>query len=918
MSESDWQDTETREVGSKEETTDTTQVGNNGSHTRTNNTTNTVVDPFRNGIAFRSSSPVPRVAQTFVPAHLRTARSEDTLNSLASRMGTTPGNLPFAHYPPMTPSTQGYLPWAATNVPYTSSSPYEENFYEEQRALENWQQYQTQVAAHLPLGQTVATTEQSNIEQRIHNDPQFLQNLANRIAQRLNLSALNTDQSGLNQQTRNVEGGNNAPQRDPERGNEIPGDNPVEINAPHADNDPTRETQDNLVHQGTPQNPQPGIIGAIGSQRFPLPPLNPLGFRTAFPPAHMPRPLPHGISGASKLEISNPITQHVRHIEALHAVKHDTAASVATTDHIMLQMLNMMSTGRGDPTELAQTLLQKMRFQQEQQLADTTALQLASSNRLKNLYEHKLRLPPLYPVRSADKSLLKSKEILSRISPFDRTKNPSQNFADTWDEVLNYTQGSRFHERDYIEILLVVLRGSARQELIRMTTACYTPLSEILEHMYLVYCNRKTVDDEIAALKSFVRQPSENIKTCMSRATQMVKQLRPHLTAAQGSYSEAERGILQSILFSVVSANTRSAIDLERRQRAKQGVTSSLLDLVQSVDDYESSHNCIPTVETVVQQLYLPTHLAPLVSAHTLASSTPPNITEPSNPLADLSAFVTKITKLEVDKKLKRSKSSDRSSKSFDTSTALKASRKRSVSADPGKSLSSLSSQTSTSSAHIPGNQLEWFSQSSTSTESRKPRSRDSHRSEGSFTSSQGDRKRRRLDRDEDTDMSDVSPSPSYRRTSDKSESRPSSRHRQSRSKERPNRESRRSSSRSPSYQRSSNRDEKSSSKKSVPSDSKRSHSEGRPRSSGHRRSSSESRYDRYDRRDDRSPSPRRSYKREYNSSYKKPYTKGVRNIHTPKTIIRIDDRPYYKCKLQHCMTLHPIDEQKGAKASLN
>lgn len=930
-------DAQRENVNTVDETDTATTVRAGFTQTQ-NNETSASVDPFRDRIAFHSSSPIPRVAQPYVPLHLRRPRSEETLNSIALRYGTTPGELPYAQNPP--PS---YLPWANPNIPYTSSSPYIENFEEETREYERWLQYQeafrgAQIQA-APQPQPLLETRGATA------NPEFFQDLAQRIAQRMYAIQPQQNAAPPAQNAANEARPDDPPQDAPE-GNEPPGEQPGEAqHPPNAPYPPPEGGNAQPVQQGQQANPPPRIINAPGLPRYLPPPRYPIGaalpqahlYRPMVNPAHLYRPIPYGGAASTKLEISNPITQHVKHIEALHAVKHDTAASVATTDNIMLQLLQMLTTGRGDPAQLQQSLLQKMHRQHEIQLADTTAQQLASSHRLKNIYEHKLRLPPLYQVRTPHIGLLRAKEILSRVSPFDREKNPTQDFTDTWDEILNYTQGARFNERDYIEVLLVVLKGTARQELIRMTTACYTSLSEILEHMYLVYCNRKTLDDEIAALKAFVRMPSENIKTCMSRATQMVKHLRPHLTAAQGSYLEAERGILQSILFSVLSANTRNAIDLERRQRAKQGVTTSLIDLIQFVDDYESSHNSVPTSQTAVQQLYLPTNLAPLVSAHTLVStpSNPVSALEPQ--LATLQAFMTKITKLEAHKKLKRSRSNDRSSPSSDTSKTLKANKQRSVSADPGKSLATTSSQASSQSAILPGNQLEWFSKSFNNQDTKKPRSRESVSSERIHISSQGDRKRRRLSHDEDTDMSDASQTPSYRRSSDRTASRTYSRHRSSRSAERRHHGSSRPQSRSPSPHRSSrdtayrrhDRNDHHTSKRSSSYDDRRRSSsyDDRRRSSSYddrRRSSSQDRShasrhsSRSDSHNDRSSSPRRSYKGGHNSGYKKPYQKGIRTIHTPKTIITIDDRPFYTCKLQHCNVLHAVDKSKGDTQSLN
>lgn len=629
-----------------------------------------------------------------------------------------------------------------------------------------------------------------------------------------------------------------------------------------------------------------------------------------------------------RLEIADPIQQHINNLKATQQTKQTTFDALSNTNAVLLHLLNYVTTGTGNPVQLAQLTQQNMNNLAMQQMTDSTADKLETSDKLRQVYEAKLRMPPLSVYNTTDPDLLKAKNVLAAVSIFDPDKNKDQDFTSTWNEILRYTRGHALSEQNYIDLLFYVLKGSPRQDLLEMTNNFQTSLSGILDHFYDIYCKRRTMEDDVSALRTFTRKANEGIRECMARAKHQVAKLRQTTMLLHGSYTESENAILQSILFAVLLPPTRAAIEMERRQRQKYGAASSLDVLTQFVIDYETAHQQIPSQDIPVTGLYLPSHLAHL--AATPPTSVTPTVTQTSKDsdvtatLRELTTFVAKMAKDgKVRKPKHRTDNLTASNNIIDLAADLKAAtdRTRSRSASPSTPFKALPtpipslSPSTTSNPALPGNQMEWFG----STPSRTPPRTDERRKRTSSThsdrsSSRSHRRsdteeRRRRARDDSRDRHrDTSPSPQREHSS--------AERRRSHS---PDRRERTSSPRR--YTRSSSRD-----RYRSPSRDRTSSSSRYTRSSDYRpRTSSVDRYDRSYRSTSRSSSPDRSnsYRAKRSRSYDSEYTgqrrqwQGrLRQFHTPKTFIVVDDRPKYKCKNPNCHTVHLHKDQYDLKTN--
>lgn len=628
------------------------------------------------------------------------------------------------------------------------------------------------------------------------------------------------------------------------------------------------------------------------------------------------------VASTRRLEIAQPIQQHIANLKATHEAKQTTYDAIMDTNQVLLNLLQYVGTGAGNPAQLARMTQQVINNINIKKMSDTTADKLANSERLMQALEERPEMPPISRYGTTDLELLKAKNVRAAVTTFDPDNDTRQSFSETWRELLRYTRGHALSEQNYTDILFYVLKGSPRKQLLDMTSKNPTSLQGILDHFYGLYCKPRTMEDLVAELRSFTRKPNEGIRECMARAKYQVSQLRPTTQLLHGSYVESENHILRSMLFSLITQPTKAYLDLKDRQRQKYGVSTSLDVLTELVADYEITHTQVPTSELVLTGLYLPSNLAHLATNATPTANLNQTVqsTTSSDVEATLRELTTFVAKLSKDSGVNKPKHrTDR----LKNSTAIKdlaaeihavTDRTRSRSTSPSESPLALAlspSQSSTSSSQaLPGNQMEWYQQksssssrpsSSTRTDTRRSPSR-REKSPLRSRSREESEERRRKSRDSSRDRHrDLSPSPVR-------ESTPSTYKRD----DSPSRY--RTPTRTSSYERgrSSNRsDYKRSRSESSRRYRRESGSRVRPKSPepyrpprdssvGYRSSERGS----YNRRD-QSPSYSQNRSYQKNDPPRKQWVGRVRKFNTPKTIIQIDDRPKYKCKHPECNVVH-------------
>ena len=425
-------------------------------------------------------------------------------------------------------------------------------------------------------------------------------------------------------------------QRDPPRPNPEPQPNPLPP--------PIQPYPQNGYQPPVRRPPSPGPYSPPPRHPFPYPPAPP-----GYPwpnynhPAHSQTSYATSTgtyTGSNKLVIKDNISQHIDAIQANQDTKDATLSAISCTNQNLIHFLDYVTHGRGNPEQIKQMSQQIINLA-AQERNDPMLAQLAHAKQLRNIYDTKYTMPTINHTTRANPWLLRPRNILDGVIPFDREQNPNQNFANVWNEILRYTQNAQLTERDYIDILIKVCKGSARDELHNLTSNNACDLKTILDHLHAIYATHRTIEDDIAELKRFTRRENEDIKYCMARARSTVIKLKPATLMMSNSsdWHDTEHATLQSILFSVVAPQTRAAMELERRQRLQQGASTSIDVLMQFVRDYEIAHNAVPSTPVQTQGVYLPTHLAHTAS-FTAGSDSSSSSTDPPQTVAALAENV--------------------------------------------------------------------------------------------------------------------------------------------------------------------------------------------------------------------------------------------------------------------------------------
>ena len=235
-----------------------------------------------------------------------------------------------------------------------------------------------------------------------------------------------------------------------------------------------------------------------------------------------------------------------------------------------------------------------MREDQEQKLKE-----LARSTELSTHYKPTMEMPDIYeyvdykvPHTHAS---LETKNIKTAIDTFNPDKDPSQDFADTWRNILSYTEDLKLDEKAYKKILRTVIQGSANRVLYDMNKD-EKPLKSILQTLGDLYSTRRTIINDMQDVNNFKRKSGESIHTAMQRAKVLTERVK-HLWPTSTWISTKRTEMLLSILKQIITPKTRKYIEGEEMKYWKTGTTLEYTAMLDLVDTYESVNNEIPHSE---------------------------------------------------------------------------------------------------------------------------------------------------------------------------------------------------------------------------------------------------------------------------------------------------------------------------------
>jgi len=189
-------------------------------------------------------------------------------------------------------------------------------------------------------------------------------------------------------------------------------------------------------------------------------------------------------------------------------------------------------------------------------------------------------------------------KISQTIKTFNPAARPKPDFADTWNYILNYTEGEELLEEEYKTILNYSLEGEAHR-FFNSLKQLNKSLREILDAFTQLYTRRRTLDDDIADFNAFKRQQKEPIYEAIQRAKILAERLESlHSPAA---WPEIKTNMLKCVLTQIISKNCKKFLATEERKHKRVGAEIDFETLIDLVEDYETAHDDIPTadIETI-------------------------------------------------------------------------------------------------------------------------------------------------------------------------------------------------------------------------------------------------------------------------------------------------------------------------------
>jgi hypothetical protein len=284
----------------------------------------------------------------------------------------------------------------------------------------------------------------------------------------------------------------------------------------------------------------------------------------------------------------------------------ETQTSSITQQQLLLNLYNQMKPTKEEVSDEQYQHMEdilsiiKASLSQQSAIINKQQQEIEHSKQVATYYSPKLKLPQLYEYTDMNipgtREALQAKNIRAAIETFNPDKNPEQDFANTWRQILLYTQNYKLDSKTYINILTIIVQGSASHTLYEMSTND-KDITQILTTMGNLYSKRRTIVDDMHDLNNFKRKPNEHIQTAMQRAQIMAERVR-HLWPDTVWEQTKRLELLLSILRQIVSEATKKHLDFEEMKYWKAGTVLEYEALLDIVETYEHVNNEIPTKAT--------------------------------------------------------------------------------------------------------------------------------------------------------------------------------------------------------------------------------------------------------------------------------------------------------------------------------
>ena len=294
----------------------------------------------------------------------------------------------------------------------------------------------------------------------------------------------------------------------------------------------------------------------------------------------------------TKLQFLTPAKRVVRdHKEAIDNEKEKLA------DIITKIKLLEMSNGSGQFDR--DIKLEEEKYQRLKQLYLGHKQELARVEKIAERYQPTLEMPEFKEQPDGYRrqfGTLSMKNIINNVPKFD-PDNEHGKFSYTWQAILQFGRLEYFNEEEYKQVLSTVLQGPAQDTYQEMARQGY-PLKHMLDTFADLYAPRNTIEEDQKEVDNFTRKAKEPIRTAMRRFSCLVDKIR--CLSNPISWPDIKYKMCKSVLKQIITIKTRQFIDYEEAKIKKVGGQFDMKELIELVNDFETSHSEVPTEDFTI------------------------------------------------------------------------------------------------------------------------------------------------------------------------------------------------------------------------------------------------------------------------------------------------------------------------------
>jgi hypothetical protein len=297
-----------------------------------------------------------------------------------------------------------------------------------------------------------------------------------------------------------------------------------------------------------------------------------------------------------RMEMGTPQQDQLKNKEKL--VK--TQGTAVNQQEIMLDLFQKIQPNVSQSDEVQELIkMAKDSLKMQRQQIEAQQAELEQSKQMATHYSPQLQMPDLYEYVDQSiqgtKQALQAKNLRAAIETFNPDKDTTADFTDTWRQILLYTQQYKLDEDAFINILTILIQGSASRVLYEMTQGKKN-LQTILQTLGDLYSKRRTIVDDMNDLNNFKRKPNEAIHTAMQRAKVMAERVR-HLWPTTIWETNKKMEVMLSILRQIITEDTKKHLEYEETKYWKTGTILEYNAMLDLVETYESANDQVPRGE---------------------------------------------------------------------------------------------------------------------------------------------------------------------------------------------------------------------------------------------------------------------------------------------------------------------------------